>query len=679
MDFYSLYSHGFLRVAACVPKARVADPAFAAQETISLAEAGDASGTAVMLFPELGLSSYAIDDLLFQDALLDAVEAAIARIAEASRTLHPVLVVGAPLRRDGQLYNAGVVIHAGEIVGAVPKTYLPNYREFYEHRHFTSGAGATGMIAVAGRTVPFGTDLLFRAAGSAPVTFHVEVCEDVWAPLPPSTRAALNGAELLLNLSASNITIGKADTRRLLCASHSARAIAAYAYSAAGPGESTTDLAWDGHAAVFEYGDLLAETQRFPTGSVMASADVDLGRLRQERMRINSFGDCRREEAGRGPAFRTVTLRLDAPGRTVPLARNVARYPFVPADPSRLREDCYEAYNIQVQGLAKRLVASGAQRAVIGVSGGLDSTQALIVAARAMDFIGRDRSAVLAYTLPGFATSDATKANAWALMRGLGVTAEEIDIRPAARQMLADLGHPFAEGAPVYDVTFENVQAGLRTDYLFRLANHHNGLVVGTGDLSELGLGWCTYGVGDHMSHYNVNASVPKTLIQHLIRFAAASGDVSAETVAVLHAILATEISPELVPAGDGREIQSTQQIVGPYALQDFNLFYLTRYGYRPSKIAFLSHAAWSDAARGSWPVDLPDGDKRAFDLREIRHWLEVFLKRFFASQFKRSTLPNGPKITSGGSLSPRGDWRAPSDGDAKVWLEELAANVPEV
>ncbi len=679
MDFHSLYSHDFIRVAACVPRAGVADPVFAAEETLRLAQEGHDAGTAVMLFPELGISSYAIDDLLFQDALQDAVDAALTRIVEASRALYPVLVVGGPLRREGRLYNCGLVIHGGEILGAVPKSYLPNYREFYERRHFTSGLGVTGgVIELAGRTVPFGTDLLFRATGGVPVTFHVEVCEDIWVPLPPSTRAALNGAELLLNLSASNITIGKADTRRLLCASHSSRTIAAYAYSAAGPGESTTDLAWDGHAAVFEYGEILAETERFPAGAVIATADVDLGRIRQERMRVNSFGDCVQEEGARGPAFRTIAFALDTPGRTVALERSVERYPFVPSDPSRLREDCYEAYNIQVQGLAKRLTASGAQTAVIGVSGGLDSTQALIVAARAMDAIGRDRKNVLAYTLPGFATSDDTKSNAWALMRALGVTAQEIDIRPAARQMLADLDHPFAKGEPVYDVTFENVQAGLRTDYLFRLANHNRGLVVGTGDLSELGLGWCTYGVGDHMSHYNVNASVPKTLIQHLIRFVAASGDVSAETGRILYAILETEISPELVPASAGKPIQSTQSIVGPYALQDFNLFYLTRYGFRPSKIAFLSHHAWSDAERGAWPVDLPAGDQRAYALADIRHWLEQFLKRFFTSQFKRSTLPNGPKITSGGSLSPRGDWRAPSDGDAKLWLAELHANVPE-
>jgi NAD+ synthase (glutamine-hydrolysing) len=456
------------------------------------------------------------------------------------------------------------------------------------------------------------------------------------------------------------------------------RAMAAYAYSAAGPGESTTDLAWDGHAAIFECGDCLAETERFPRRSTLVNADVDLGRIRQERMRLNTFGDCAREEAPRTQIFRRIPFRLDMPDIAVPLRREFERFPFVPSDPERLREDCYEAYNIQVQGLATRLTATGIDRVVIGVSGGLDSTQALIVAARAMDPLGLPRSNVLAYTLPGFATSVETKSNAWALIRALGVTGSEIDISPAARQMLADLDHPFARGEEVYDVTFENVQAGLRTDYLFRLANQHRGLVVGTGDLSELALGWCTYGVGDQMSHYNVNASVPKTLIQHLIRFVAESGEVSEETVRVLHAILATVISPELVPSKAKEALQSSEQVVGPYALQDFTLFYLTRYGFRPSKIAFLAHHAWGDVGRGVWPANIPASGRRAYDLGEIRRWLTVFLRRFFANQFKRSALPNGPKMSSGGSLSPRGDWRAPSDADASAWLDELAENVPE-
>ena len=366
------------------------------------------------------------------------------------------------------------------------------------------------------------------------------------------------------------------------------------------------------------------------------------------------------------------------PDNPVPLQRTIERFPFVPSDPARLREDCYEAYNIQVQGIATRLQATGIERAVIGVSGGLDSTQALIVAARAMDHLGLPRINVLAYTLPGFATSQQTKSNAWALIRALGVTGSEIDIRPAARQMLGDLGHPFARGEPVYDITFENVQAGLRTDYLFRLANQNRGLVVGTGDLSELALGWCTYGVGDQMSHYNVNASVPKTLIQHLIRFVADLGEVNEGTKRVLHAILDTVISPELVPGKSKESIQSSEQVVGPYALQAFSLFYLTRYGFKPSKIAFLAHQAWSDINRGVWPADIPSANRRAYGLGEIRHWLAVFLQRFLANQFKRSALPNAPKMSSGGSLSPRGDWRAPSDADVNVWLAELTDNVPE-
>jgi NAD+ synthase (glutamine-hydrolysing) len=677
--FYSLYCHDFIRIASGVPRTRVADVTANLSETIRLARQGDALKAAIMIFPELGLSAYSIDDLLFQDALLDAVEEAIRELTEISRGLYPVLIVGAPIRREGQLFNAAVAIHRGSILGVVPKSYLPNYREFYERRHFASGAGVRRRhLVLAGLVAPFGVDLLFQATGSIPLTFHIEICEDFWAPLPPSTIAALAGAEILINLSASNVVIGKADTRRLLCASQSARAIAAYGYSAAGPGESTTDLAWDGQAAIFECGDRLAEGERFARDSALVTADVDLGRIRQERMRFNTFGDCARDESMRTAAFRTVALSLESPTEAVALRRPIDRFPFVPSDATKLREHCYEAYNIQVQGLATRLKAGGIERAVIGVSGGLDSTQALIVAARAMDWLGLPRKSVLAYTLPGFATSEQTKANAWSLIQALGVTGAEIDIRPAARQMLTDLHHPFARGEPLYDITFENVQAGLRTDYLFRLANQHGALVVGTGDLSELALGWCTYGVGDQMSHYNVNASVAKTLIQHLVRFVANSGEVDEDTARVLHAILSTLISPELIPTQAGEAIQSSEKTIGPYALQDFSLYYLTRYGFRPSKIAFLAHHAWNDAECGLWPSDIPPSQRKAYRLDEIRHWLSVFLVRFFANQFKRSALPNGPKISSGGSLSPRGDWRAPSDAGANVWLAELAENVPD-
>ena len=679
-SFFSPYSHEFLRVGACVPNVAVADPRQNADNVLGLLAEGDRSRIALMVFPELGLSAYAIDDLLLQDAMLDEVERQIDRLMAASRELFPVFVVGAPLRHRGHLYNCGVAIHRGELLGVVPKVYLPNYREFYERRQLTSGEDVIGQaIEIAGHRVAFGRDLLFAARGKAAFTFHLEICEDLWVPHPPSTDAALAGAEILLNLSASNITIGKAEMRRLLCASQSARCVSAYAYSAAGAGESTTDLAWDGQAGIFECSDLLAETERFSPEPEMAVADVELGRIRQERMRTNSFGDNARATSDDYVPFRTLAFDFAAPEEPLELRRGVERFPYVPADPAMLRENCYEAYNIQVQGLAQRLSATGLKKFIIGVSGGLDSTQALIVSARAMDRLGIPRRNVLAYTLPGFATSEKTRANAWRLMRSLGVTGGEIDIRPAARQLLQDIGHASATGEALYDVTFENVQAGLRTDYLFRLANHNGGLVVGTGDLSELGLGWCTYGVGDQMSHYNPNASVAKTLIQHLIRFVATSGELGEKTAKVLYDILATEISPELVPPGADGIIQSTESVVGPYALQDFNLFYATRYGFRPSKIAYLSWNAWSDPMRGHWPDNIPEATKRAYRLPEIKQWLRVFLYRFFElSQFKRSALPNGPKISSGGSLSPRGDWRAPSDATAKVWLEELEAGVPD-
>jgi NAD+ synthase (glutamine-hydrolysing) len=678
-SFFSPYRHEFMRLAAGVPHIAVGDPCKNGDNVLDLLSAADKARIALIVLPELCLSAYAIDDLLLQDALLDAVERQIDRLAGASRDLHPVIAVGAPLRHQGRLYNCGVVLYRGRLLGAVPKLYLPNYREFYERRHFTSGEAVLGRaITVAGHEVPFGIDLLFAARGGAPFTFHVEICEDLWVPQPPSTAAALAGAEILLNLSASNIVIGKAQMRRLLCASQSARALAAYAYSAAGPGESTTDLAWDGQAGIFEMGDALAETERFAVDPQIAFADVDLGRLHQERMRMNTFGDCMRIAGGALP-FRTIPFDFAPAHERLDLKRTVERFPYVPADPAMLRDNCYEAYNIQVQGLAQRVHATGIDRLVIGVSGGLDSTQALIVAAHAMDRLGLPRANVLAYTLPGFATGAATKTNAWRLMKALGVTGGEIDIRPAARRMLEDIGHAAGRGEALYDITYENIQAGLRTDYLFRLANHNHALVVGTGDLSELGLGWCTYGVGDQMSHYNPNASVAKTLIQYLIRFVAASGDVSRETAQVLHDILATEISPELVPPGTDGAIQSTESVVGPYALQDFNLYYTTRYGFRPSKIAYLAWHAWHDAEGGTWPANIPQAARRAYALPEIKGWLRVFLRRFFAlSQFKRSALPNGPKISSGGSLSPRGDWRAPSDGNAAVWLDELEREVPD-
>ena len=670
----SLYDHGFARVAACTAVGRVGDPAANAESILAEWGACHEEGAALAVFPELALSSYAIDDLLMQDALLDAVASACDRLVEASRDLRPLLLVGAPVQWRHRLYNCALAIGNGRLLGIVPKVHLPNYREFYEHRQFASGATVLGQSARLGaHEAPFGIDLLFAAADLPGFVVHAEICEDLWVPVPPSSMGALAGATVLTNLSASNITIGKAETRHLLTRSQSARCLAAYVYAAAGAGESTTDLAWDGQVTIDENGVNLATSERFPRDAQHVIADIDLDLLRQERLRQGTFDD---NAVQSGASFRRVPFTVDPPAGALPLRRSVERFPFVPADPARLSQDCFEAYNIQVSGLEQRLGAIGVKRVVIGVSGGLDSTQALIVAARAFDRLGLPRQDILAYTLPGFATGDDTKANAHALMATLGVSAAEIDIRPAARQMLGDMAHPFAAGEKVYDVTFENVQAGLRTDYLFRLANQHDAIVMGTGDLSELALGWCTYGVGDQMSHYNVNGGVPKTLIQHLIRWVADTGLFSDETGDVLRRILATEISPELVPVEPGAPPQSTQDTIGPYELQDFALFYVLRYGFRPSKIAFLAEHAWSDAAVGAWPPGFPEQRRRAYDAVQIRRWLELFVRRFFGfSQFKRSAMPNGPKVAAGGSLSPRGDWRAPSDGTAAAWLAELAAD----
>lgn len=678
-SFYAIHAHGFVRVAACTPRVAVGDPGFNAAETLRMAKEGDAAGCDLMLFPELGISAYAIDDLFLQDALLKRVEAELAGVVAASENLAPVLLVGAPVARNGRLYNCAVAIARGRILGVVPKSYLPNYREYYEKRWFAPGYGLSGLtVTLAGQTVPFGTDLLFEAADLPDFVFHAEICEDFWAPAPPSTQGALAGALILCNLSASNIVVGKADERALLCASQSSRCQAAYLYSAAGPGESTTDLAWDGQASIHELGRELASTDRFPAEGQMAIADIDVQKLRLERMRSPTFNDAAIVAGHPEQAFRRVRFEHQPHFRDVGLRRAVDRFPFVPDDPARLDQDCYEAFNIQVQGLVKRLQSTKSQHIVIGVSGGLDSTHALIVAAKAFDLLDKPRSDILGFTMPGFATSEGTKSNAWKLMRALGVTGEEIDIRPAATQLLKDMGHPFAEGRPVYDVTFENVQAGLRTDYLFRLANQRHGIVLGTGDLSELALGWCTYGVGDQMSHYNVNGSVAKTLIQHLIRWVAKTGQFDAAACEVLLSVLDTEISPELVPPDETGAIQSTQAKIGPYELQDFNLYWITRYGLPPSKVAFMAWHAWKDVGQGAWPPHFPEEARNAYDLATIKKWLSLFLFRFFEiSQFKRSAMPNGPKVISGGNLSPRGDWRAPSDGTAKVWLEELEANVP--
>lgn len=678
--FESIYAHGFLRIAVCIPRVEVANPAINARRTIELARRAAACKAALVLFPELGLSAYSNEDLAQQDALLDAVESAVADVLEASRALGAILVVGAPLRAEGRLFNCALVICQGRLIGVAPKTYLPNYREFYEKRQYASASQALcDSISIAGQRAPFGNDLLFVCERLPDFVLHIEVCEDLWVPIPPSTYAALSGATVLANLSASDVTIGKADYRRLLCSSQSAKCIAAYAYAAAGYGESTTDLAWDGQAILCENGDFIAESSRFRYEDHLITGDIDLERLRQERMRMTSFSDCIQLHRERISRLRRINCDLDMPTGPVALERPVARFPYVPSNPTSLDERCREVYSIQVQGLARRMQATGIDKLVIGVSGGLDSTQALLVSAKAVDTLKLPRANVLAFTLPGFATTERTRRNASQLMSALRVNAREIDIRPSARQMLADLGHSYARGEPNYDVTFENVQAGERTSHLFRLANFYGGLVVGTSDLSELALGYTTYGVGDHMSHYAVNASVPKTLVRHLIDWVARTDQFEGKVLQTLRDVLATLISPELVPPAAGRPgAQSAEGTVGPYELQDFNLYYLSRFGFRPSKVAFLALRAWSNASEGEWPQSVPPAHRHDYDLATIKRWLEVFIVRFFASsQFKRSALPNGPKVGSGGSLSPRGDWRAPSDASATAWLDELRHNVP--
>jgi NAD+ synthase (glutamine-hydrolysing) len=648
-DFFNLYRHGFARLAVATPVVRVGDPQHNLDATVGLMREAAREKAVVAVFPELGLSAYTCDDLFHQQALIDGAEDALGLLLKTTKTLPLAALVGLPVAVDGLLYNCAALVCQGKLAGVVPKTYLPNYREFYEGRQFTPGDVARRKeIRLAGQLAPFGTDLLFRILPG--LVLHVEICEDLWVPVPPSSFAALAGATVIANLSASNVVVGKDGYRHQLVANQSARCLAAYLYSAAGLGESTTDLAWDGHALIYENGTLVAESRRFADAPQLALGDVDLDRLLADRMRQNTFGASVQRHADRG--FRSVDLDLEIPKGRLLLERRIERLPYVPGDPRTRDARCEEVYRIQVQGLATRMRATGTKKLVIGVSGGLDSTQALIVCARAMDELKLPRASILAYTMPGFATSTRTRSQAWQLMRAVGATAEEIDIRPSCRQMLKDIGHPFARGKKVYDVTFENVQAGERTSHLFRLANFHGGMVVGTGDLSELALGWATYGVGDHMSHYNVNASVPKTLIQFLVGWVAESDEFGADVKRALRRVLETEITPELIPGS-----QKSEATVGPYELQDFNLYYILRFGYAPAKVAFLAWHAW----RGK------------YRLGAIRKWLGVFLRRFFQNQFKRSAAPNAPKVGSGGSLSPRGDWRAPSDGTADTWLRNLA------
>ncbi len=678
--FFNLYHQGFIRAAVCIPEVKVADPVFNTQKTIELAREAAKQNAIIAIFPEMGLSAYSNEDLFHQDALLLGVREAIVEVKKASAKINMIMIAGAPLQVDCRLFNCAIVFYRGQILGVAVKSYLPNYREFYEGRQFTPASAAfSSTIELAGqKDIPFGADIIFQVANIKNFNFFVEICEDLWVPIPPSSFAAMAGATMIGNLSASNITIGKSEYRQQLAANQSARCVAAYLYAAAGTGESTTDLAWDGHAMIHENGNLLAESPRFSQQAQIIDADIDLDRLAQDRMRLTSFSKNAAAHQENILSFRKIEFDVSIPGGTILLKREYPRFPYIPADPSKRDQRCYEAYNIQVQGLAKRLKSSGIPNIVIGVSGGLDSTHALIVAAKTMDLLELPRENIKAYTMPGFATSQKTYNNAMKLMKALGVEVNEIDIRPACLQMLKDIKHPYSRGKKIFDITFENVQAGQRSAHLFRLANMRNALVVGTGDLSELALGWSTYGIGDHMSHYNVNASVPKTLIQHLIRWVANTRQFVPAVSAILIDVLETEISPELIPGKNKDQlVQRTEDTIGPYELQDFNNFYITRFGYLPSKVAFLAYHAWKDRKKGLWP-DIAMDKRNAYSLKEIKKWLRVYLYRFFkTSQYKRSCVPNSPKVGSGGSLSPRGDYRAPSDSEADIWLKNWET-IPE-
>jgi NAD+ synthase (glutamine-hydrolysing) len=666
--------HGFLRVAAASPRLRVADCAANARFILEVMGKAQAEGVDLVVFPELAVTGYTCADLFQQATLQQAAVAALRwLLRESADVFSGLAVVGLPLAVDDQLFNCAVLFRRGQALGVVPKSFIPNYKEFYEGRWFASAATAQSpAIVLDGEPVPFGTDLLFAASDVNGLTIGVEICEDLWVPIPPSSFQALHGATLLINPSASNEVIGKSTYRRQLVVNQSARCLATYLYAASGVGESTTDVVFGGHCLIAENGTLLAEAPRFQRDNVLLVADTDLDRLSVERLRTNSFGNARLFQ-GLHREFRRIEFAFEtgkAPvGATRPLRRHVQPHPFVPAGREQLRERCEEIFSTQVAGLAKRLDHIGRPQVVIGVSGGLDSTLALLVACKTMDLLGEPRDHIRGFTLPGFGTTGRTRANAHSLMKHLGVVATEVDIRALCLEEMKALRYrPFGidlDGLTVdaltdrlaklaaeckHDVVFENIQARMRTSVLM-----NSGFVIGTGDLSELALGWCTYNA-DHMSMYNPNVSIPKTLVKFLVRWAA-ENEFEGEARQTLLDIVATMISPELLPPGkDGDATQSTESAIGPYELHDFFLFHFLRHGAPPDKILYLASQARFD---------------KSYAPAEIRAWLRVFLERFFANQFKRSALPDGPKVGSV-SLSPRGDWRMPSDAEVAEWLEHL-------
>ncbi len=661
-SFLDVRRHGFARVAVVVPRVSVGDAAANAVEHLRLLAAAHEDGAVYALCPELGLTAYTCGDLFFDDVLQHAAVDALSTVAGETAHMNMAVSVGLPLALDGGLFNCAVTLYRGAAIGIAPKSYLPNYREFYERRWFSPARACRSTeIELLGKVVPVGTNLILRARHIEGFALHVEVCEDLWVPIPPSAVAALHGATILANLSASNVTVAKAEYRRDLVVASSAANLAVQMYSAAGFGESTDDLAWDGQGMIAERGTLLAASERFTMYGTTAVVDVDLRSLTQDRVRQSSFAD---NAADFARAFRTVEFGDNRDARrfdgNLSFRRAIAAHPFVPADPERRDERCREVFNIQATSLARRLNAlpEESRRIVIGVSGGQDSTHALLVASRAVDLLELPRERIVAVTMPGLGTTERTLGNARALSNAIGARLFELSINQLSEDVFAVIDHP----STVEDLTFENVQAWIRKILLFAMASRHRGIDLGTGDLSELALGWCTYG-GDHMSHYGVNAGVPKTLVTYLIRWSAETvfaGEV--EVRAVLEDILATPISPELKrPDAAGEIAQRSEEIVGPYELHDFFLYHFLRFGSDPARIARMCLHAFEGR----------------YAIGEIRKWLIVFLDRFFASQFKRDCLPDGPKVGSGGSLSPRGDWRMPSDASSVAWLAAARA-VPE-
>lgn len=638
-------NYGFIRVAAAVPALKVADCRYNSLRISELIKAADEAGVQIVVFPELSLTAYSCGDLFHQHTLLEAALEQLERLLETTAALNITVILGLPVAADNQLFNCAAVMQKGKLLGIVPKTYIPGYKEFYEERWFASGSRTIcKAIQLFGQEVPFGTDLIFEAHGEYDVCFGTEICEDLWVPIPPSSYQALSGAMLLFNLSASNELIGKYEYRQELVCQQSARCVAGYVYTSAGVYESTTDLVYGGHALIAENGGLLAESERFERTGRLIIADIDIQRLQNDRFKNTSF-----MEASPLKSFRKISFILACKGQE-DLKRWLDPHPFVPSDVGARDRRCGEIFAIQTAGLAKRLAHTSLKNAVIGISGGLDSTLALLVAAKTFDLLGIPGENITAVTMPGFGTTDTTYTNAVRLIKAIKASFREINIREACLRHFADIGHDPA----VHDVTYENVQARERTQILMDIANKQGGIVLGTGDLSELALGWSTYN-GDHMSMYAVNCSIPKTLVKYLVRWAA-DNVAEQNTANVLFSILDTPITPELLPPDeDGKIRQKTEDIIGPYELHDFFLYHAVRYGAPPKKILFMAGHAFSGI----------------YGMEEIKQWLQVFYRRFFSQQFKRSCLPDGPKVGTI-SLSPRGDWRMPSDAEASAWLEEL-------